>query len=71
MFFHAYQLPAPRVPGLSRITAAPFQLGEPLGIPVWGWLLLALAGFLFLTFIIIVTLDWRGAGESAENEDES
>lgn len=71
MFLHAYQLPAPVAPALTRITAVPFQAGEFLGVPVWGWLLLALAGFLLLTFIVIVTLDWKGAGEQTENEDES
>lgn len=71
MFLHADQLPAILAPGLIRITAAPFQVGEFLGIPFWGWLLLVLSGFLLLTFIVIVTLDWKSAGERTENEDDS
>lgn len=71
MFLHAYQLLAILAPGLIQITAAPFQAGEFLGIPIWGWLLLALTGFLLLTFIVIVTLDWKSAAEGTENEDDS
>lgn len=67
MFCHAYQL---LVPGLTYLAATPFQAGEFLNIPTWGWLLAALAGFLLLTFIVIVILDWRGAGEPGENEGE-
>lgn len=71
MLLHAYQLLAILAPGLIQITVAPFQAGEFLGIPIWGWLLLALSGFLLLTFIIIVALDWKSAGERTENEDSS
>lgn len=62
MICHATQLLAP--------AAMPFQVGEFLNIPIWGWLLVALAGFLLLAFIVIVVLDWKGAGERPDNENE-
>ena len=71
MFLHAYPLSATAALGLIRMTAVPFQATEFLGIPVWAWLMLALSGFLLLTFIVIVILDWRSAGEPTRNEDES
>lgn len=70
MFCHAYQLLAPVMPGLTRLATTPFQAGEFLNIPLWGWLLVVLAGFLLLTFIVIIILDWKGAGERSDNENE-
>ncbi len=70
MFCHAYQLLAHVAPALTHMAASPFQVGEFMNIPIWGWLLFALTGFLLLTFVIIVALDWRSAEEPMENEDE-
>jgi len=70
MFNHVYQLLAPVAPGLISWATIPFQAGEFLNIPLWGWLLIVLAGFLLLTFIVIVTLDWKGAGEAGDDENE-
>lgn len=70
MFCHAYQLLAPVAPGLAHLATTPFQAGEFLNIPVWGWLLVALIGFLLLTFIVIVIVDWKSAGEPSDNENE-
>ena len=70
MLCDAYQLLAPMAPGLTRLAATPFQAGEFLNIPLWGWLLVALTGFLLLTFIVIVVLDWKGAEDGSDNENE-
>ena len=70
MFLHAYPTLAPMAPGLTRLPTAPFQAGEFLNIPIWGWLLVALAIFLLLTFIVIVTLDWRSTEEASDNENK-
>lgn len=70
MFWHAYQLLASVVLSLAGLVAIPSQDGEFLGIPLWGWLLLGLALFLLLTFVVIVILDWKGAGEPSDSGNE-
>ncbi|MDX1686425.1 MAG: hypothetical protein R3248_00445 [Candidatus Promineifilaceae bacterium] len=62
MIFHATKL--------LGAAAMPFQVGEFLNVPMWGWLLVALTGFLLLAFVVIVVLDWKGAGERPDNENE-
>lgn len=70
MYWHAYQLLASVVAGLYGRAAIPFQEGEFLGIPLWGWLLAGLALFLLLAFVVIVILDWRSAEEAGDSETE-
>ena len=70
MFLHAYPLSVPMAPARTRLAATPFQAGEFLNVPVWGWLLVALTIFLLLTFVVIVTLDWKSTEEASDNEDK-